>query len=433
MRTWAILPLLCLTASCAGLLHSRPHEFACGNLLDEHVIENHAVDPITLAIHGDAGGDDPDPAPPRAIDATEASHPADPTFSPLIAAALTRPGFTEEGPVRMLLLSGGGQWGAFGAGVLSQLYANPKSEPYQLITGVSTGAIQGLFAANGDWEEMRTEYLIKKQSDIARDKGDLGLVTMGANYDTAPLRKRLHDYLCAKDDCERLRALAGKDRPTLFVATVHAADGELRIANLTELIRRGLASTKPEAIEPCVTGLVMASAAVPAQLRPVRIDEVTYVDGGVRASVFAGVTARTLAEAATSQPAVSLDVIRNGPTIVFRNRDPDDAKATPPVDREPTVLAVGRQSYATIVNQTEVSSIALLRLLYPKGEIRVMTADGFFRLAGCQRPDNRAFDPTFMACLVGWGETKAAEGESAWIVLDKDLARTLATAPSGGP
>ena len=430
MRAWAILPVLCLTASCAGLLHSRPHEFACGSLLDGQVIEDHAVDPVTLAIHGDAGGDDPDPA--RIVEAGPLAA-RDASFSPLIAEALRRPGLTEAAPVRMLLLSGGGQWGAFGAGFLSTLYPRPGAKPYDLITGVSTGAIQGLFAANGDWPRMRTEYRIKRQGDIARDKGDLGLVTMGASYDTAPLRRRLHEYLCGTDHCQRLRALAADGRPTLFVGIVRAADGELRIANLTKLVAQGLTRAAPETIEPCVTGLVMASAAVPAQLRPVRIDGATYVDGGVRASVFAGVTARTLAESAKSQPAVALDVIRNGPTIVFRNRDPDDPQGPAPVDREPTVLAVGRQSYATIVNQTEVASIALLRLLYPEGDIRVMTADGFYREQRCVRPDDRAFDPTFMACLVDWGERKAAGGAPAWIVLDKNLARTLSGAPDAAP
>jgi predicted patatin/cPLA2 family phospholipase len=47
------------------------------------------------------------------------------------------------------MLSGGGQWGAFGAGYLDQARRNGTLPEFSYVSGVSTGALQSLFVSIG--------------------------------------------------------------------------------------------------------------------------------------------------------------------------------------------------------------------------------------------------------------------------------------------
>ena len=426
MRGWAIAPLLCLTASCVPFF-ARPLGFRCeGDLV--RFSKAYPDDPLTAAIRRDAGHDDDVPLP-----LVESSD-ADTYFSPGLAEALAaRAEKAAEAPRRVLVLSGGGQWGAFGAGFLAE--RAKRGERYDAVTGVSTGAIQGLFVAAGDIARLRREYLIGDQDEIAKDRGDLAMLTTGARYDTAPLRRKILDFLCpeAETACTGLEHINAENAPGLLIGVVHLAEGTLRVIDVSAMVRAHYRRGAPplaeaRALGECVTGAVMASAAVPAQLRPVQIDKVTYTDGGVRSSVFAAVVGTTLerlrtAERGGPEVEVEVDVIRNGPTVVQRNRDPKHPDGIPPVDQSPDVRAVATQAYATIVNQVEVGSIAALRFHYPTGTIRVIAADGYNSPGNpdrCPRPQRkRVFDPDFMGCLVAWGERRAVEknGEPDWIVL----------------
>jgi predicted acylesterase/phospholipase RssA len=317
-----------------------------------------------------------------------------------------------------------------------------------VVTGISTGAIQGLFVANQDWSGLARAYTIAAQSDLAIAKGELGLLTMGAQFDTEPLRRKIVAYLTT-DAFARLKGLGQGPGPHLLIGMVRARDGALLVVDIRQAVANFYAAdAAPDAaaqarLADCVTGVVMASAAVPAQLRPVRLalagaGPATHVDGGVRSSVFAalvGETAQALAADKDQRVDVEIDVIRNGPTVVFAETDP--AGRPPPVDRKPSVLAVGKRAYTTIVNQVEVASIALLRLLFPHGTIRVITADGFNNPADNPEPrprppEDHVFDPEFMRALIAWGRRRAGrEGGPEWIALAA-IGADAATPPRKG-
>ena len=60
----------------------------------------------------------------------------------------------DRGEVKVLAMSGGGANGAYGAGLLYNWIRSGKMPKFQLVTGVSTGALGAPFAFGGaGWEE----------------------------------------------------------------------------------------------------------------------------------------------------------------------------------------------------------------------------------------------------------------------------------------
>ena len=71
----------------------------------------------------------------------------------------------------ILLLSGGGQWGAYGAAFINQLRLTQRMPEFPLITGVSTGALQAIFVGVGDppaYARMIADYSPERESDIVK-------------------------------------------------------------------------------------------------------------------------------------------------------------------------------------------------------------------------------------------------------------------------
>ena len=344
----------------------------------------------------------------------------------------------------LLMLSGGAGWGAFGAGFLKADVARPNSplKHIDLVTGVSTGAIQALFVVVGDFDGLERAYRIGHESELVKRGGILTVLRKGYLGDTDPLRHRVEDVLCAPngDVCPGLD-LIHRSPIGLAVGMVEARTGEFKVVNLSRLIDDAYASppqlrtTAVRRAARCAVAVVMGSAAVPVQMRPVRLGDrvsnayTTYIDGGVRYSAFeaavASVAARLAAE--THAPLPDLYIVRNGPTVVTPLRRRADGAAAG-IDTKPDVATVGLQSYSTIVNQTELMSIVGLRLAFPRGLIKVATADGF----GTPYPDRTSptchrtsgggfvlFDPPFMQCLASWGAEKASSAapHHGWITL----------------
>ena len=121
-------------------------------------------------------------------------------------------------------------------------------------------------------------------------------------------------------------------------------------------------------------------------------------------------------------PPMPIYAVRNGPTIALPDHKPDGS----PED----ALTLGQRAYAIMVNQSEVSALAAIRLEQPMGKYYVITADGYDRpdwdIAGsasphpnvCTKQNGPMFDPKFMECLRGFGATKADRaraGSSPWM------------------
>lgn len=422
MAMW-IVRALCASGVALGLggclhLDARPMTFTCGSMLAPHVT-TYQPTPLFSQLQRDAGHDQGE----ALIEGQGLTYERVTADDPLVRALGDGPMRLAGGPRRTLMLSGGGSWGAFGAGFLRE----KGIRDWSIVTGISTGSLQALFVAAGDYDHMVREYGIGDEAELARANSTLGLLRKGSQYDIRPLRAKLIAYLSDRSGGTLpFERMARPGSPALFIGMVEAGSGDMKVVAVSDMVRSVYADGPPgsariEALTDCVAGVTLASSSIPVRLTPVRIDGKTYFDGGVRSSVFDAGVAQRLAfadKASNGASAPELYVIRNGPTIVFRDAiDPATGKAR--VDARPDIGRVGLRGYSTIVNQSELMSIAALRLVYPRGSIRVMTADGF---DGPRNPDRcgprpeAVFDPSFMHCLIAWGGEKARSFD--WIELD---------------
>ncbi|MFZ5747695.1 MAG: patatin-like phospholipase family protein [Pseudomonadota bacterium] len=329
----------------------------------------------------------------------------------------------------VLMLSGGGQWGAYGAGFLDQMRLNGALPRVRIITGVSTGALQSLFVAVGTpdaYAAMLQAYDPARESDIVDRGAQWTAIFTGSIAGLKPLQRKIEDALCPDaviDDPTKgcmldvLKGFKGPHRQRRFVLIgfVEASSGKFQYVDAVEV-----AQLPRREARQCLTGAALASAAMPVFFQPVQINGVTYYDGGVRASVFeANVAASAERASRRSMPATPqaparpietrfpIYVVRNGSTVV--EDDPD-------IDKQGDALSGALRAEAIVVNQLEVGSIAAIRLEHPSGPLRLTTADGYTAVP-CEKPrDGTMFDRAFMNCLTRLGRTKANSGRP-WIEL----------------
>lgn len=350
------------------------------------------------------------------------------------------------GDPAVLLLSGGGQWGAFGAGYLSRLAEKGEVPNFFVITGVSTGSLQAMFVGSDHpdkWQWLRQAYTIDKESRVVNREAKWRALLTGSFAGLSPLRGRIEDALCppvqkgaAAPDCPAIGALKHADRQIL-VGYIEARSGDFYYSDMHQIAN----DTDAANARACIAGTTLASSAMPVTFQQVRINDRAYYDGGVRQSVFAGFAeqlGRAVRAYETKRPIESINdlpfyVIRNGPTSLSE----ENGKGSP--DKSPDAFTAAQRAQAIVTNQLEVSSIAGLRLQKPGGPIRFVTADGWdthrFLLRGKQtackdlydhaKKKGRMFDPDFMACLMDYGRIRADQPWKELMPIGKDREESL--------
>ena len=438
MRIAAIMSVLAFLGGCVHL-DAKPMNFSCGDVLAKYS-ETYQSTPYFDELQRDAGYDEcPKRSDGRPDCGSMVLHAQSVGDDPILdaldswrtrKAASFAPQAASAAEVPVLMLSGGGAWGAFGAAYLNTF----GKRDWAVVTGVSTGALQGLFVAAGDYAALEAAYRIKTDDALSKPGGLLGLAFRGAENDIAPLRAKVMDYLLPPHGAESpLLRMARPGSPALSIAIVEARSGDLKAVHISKMVRAELgqdphrAPAKLQRVAKCVAGVALASSSIPVRLTPVRIDGHTYIDGGVRSSVFdtvIGERMRTFSDKSAARVQPHLYVIRNGPTIVFRDVEDKRHPGVAEVDARPDIMRVGLRGYSTIVNQNELMSIASLRLNYPRGPISVMSADGFntpvrvilkdgstlTNLKPCGPRPKELFNKEFMNCLANWGNYKATNG-----------------------
>ena len=338
------------------------------------------------------------------------------------------------GTPAVLLLSGGGQWGAFGAGFLSRLAEKGKIPNFFIVTGVSTGGLQAMFVGTDDpnrWDWLQRAYRIDHEKDVVKRNSKGMAIVTGSFAGLEPLRARVENALCPagmeQDSCPTIDALKTTNRQIL-VGYIEARSGDFFYSDVSQ-IAEDAETTDARA---CITGATMASAAMPVTFQQVRIGQNgeyrAYYDGGVRQSVFASFAEQIARIARASETGMKLEsvgdlpfyVVRNGPTKLLNEKGSDKA------DRSADALTAAERAQQIVTNQLEVGSIAALRIQKPTGSIRFISADGWEDHPYTTR-DGRdttcgniraglkgaMFDPDFMGCLMSYGRTRA-DASSPW-------------------
>src|SRR5512139_2564861 len=141
----------------------------------------------------------------------------------------------------MLILSGGGQHGAFGAGFLEEWEKRGGALPrFAVVTGISTGSILSTWAFIGKASVPPQAYRIRSESEIlkayARKRGGkltfssyVGLLRHNALADLGPLRERIHRYLTLDTLEEVVRQSRHR---SLIIGAVDADSGNLVVFDM---------------------------------------------------------------------------------------------------------------------------------------------------------------------------------------------------------
>jgi len=246
-------------------------------------------------------------------------------------------------PVSYLAISGGGENGAFGAGLLVGWTKTGTRPTFKVVTGISTGALTAPYAFLGSAydEQLREIYTTLSSKDVLEARGLIsGALFNDAMADNAPLRKTVAKYF----NQAMLDAIAAeyKKGRILLIGTTDLDARRPVIWNITKIA----ASGQPNALK-LVQDLLVGSAAIPGAFPPMMIDvevdgkkyQEMHVDGGASAQVF------------IYPPSLNLStsgVVRERRLYVIRNArlDPDWAK----VDRS-TMTIAGRAISSLIQTQ----------------------------------------------------------------------------------
>ena len=310
---------------------------------------------------------------------------------------------------RVLAISGGGSRGAFGAGVLEGWTARGTRPDFEVVTGISTGAIIATFAYLGSEYDDRLElYTRVTNDDIYIDRSPLAALNSDALRDTTPLR----ELLARKIDAKVLKAVARahvEEGRRLFIGTTNLDSDTFTMWDMGAIA----ASNRPDKLDRYLD-IVLASASFPMLFPPVYIPvEVqgeTYwqmhVDGSVRAAVFASTFMLDLDDA-IERWGFGADDVR-GEMWVIHNGQPSNGVNEPIV---PRVTAIAEASFNALLEASNINSLsALYTLAMVNGfEFSYTSIPLDFELG----PHPLDFDQTEMSKLFRLGHDAGKSG-AAW-------------------
>lgn len=189
-----------------------------------------------------------------------------------------------------LAISGGGDNGAFGAGLMCGWTARGDRPEFRLVTGVSTGALSAPFVFLGpEYDHMLEKVYTQTTADdifVTRPKL-FAAIAADAMTDTAPLREMISRFVDAHM-MQRLAEEYGKGR-LLLIMTTNLDQGRPVIWNIGAIAE----SRHPKARE-LIVDILVASSAIPGVFPPVMISlekggneyQEMHVDGGAMAQTF---------------------------------------------------------------------------------------------------------------------------------------------------
>jgi len=304
--------------------------------------------------------------------------------------------------VETLALSGGGSDGAFGAGVLAGWTKRGDRPEFQVVTGVSAGAIIAPFAFLGPSEDdkLHTIWTQYKQDEVVTPEIFSGLFGGPALASTEPLENLIAQYI-DRDFLDRIAAQYKRGR-ILMVLTTNLDAQRPVVWNMGEI-----ALNRSPAATDLFRKVILASAAIPAAFPPVKIEveadgkiyDELHVDGGTTREVFV---------MPVDAPLKAFDSLYSKPPIrrffIIKN-----GKAAPEQEVvKATTLQIASRSISTLIksqNQGEVYHI--YRVAIDGGaDFNFMSVPDTFDFKTKQ-----IYDPKYQAALYSEGVEEGRKGD----------------------
>jgi predicted acylesterase/phospholipase RssA len=310
----------------------------------------------------------------------------------------------QEGPLppaAYLAISGGGDNGAFGAGLLNGWTKAGTRPKFKLVTGVSTGALIAPFAFLGpDYDEkLKSLYTGVSLKDIAEPRSVFSAFFGDAMADTSPLYGLVKKYV-TQEMLDAIAAQYEKGR-ILLVGTTNLDARRPVIWNVTKIA----ATHSPGALE-LVHKILMASAAIPGTFPPVMIDtemggqayQEMHVDGGTSNQVFVYPVAAELAKLSAEH-----DGERQRTLYVVRNArlDPEWAQ----VDRR--TLPIAMRAISCLIQYQGMGDLYRIYTITRRDHVDYNLV---YIPATFQTPHTSDFDTAYMRSLYDLAYGMALEG-----------------------
>lgn len=307
--------------------------------------------------------------------------------------------------VELLALSGGGQWGAFGAGILEAWSRSGTRPEFQAVSGVSTGAIIAPFAFLGsDYDDqLRQIYTEYSTADLLQPTIFSGVVSGSALADTTPLRQIIAKYITP----EMLEAIAEEHRKgrILHIGTTNIDAGRPVIWNIGAIA----ASGEPGALE-LVRELIRASAAIPVAFPPIfvpvtapdgRVFDEMHVDGGASSQVT--FVSPGVPIGAMTRRALGRNIDRQVYVIVNNSILP--ARQT----LRPRLTDIGSAAVSSLIRGSAIGDVYRLYAIAQRDEVGFHVTSIPAEVP-CPAP-TETFDRVFMECLFDFGGKLFESGE----------------------
>jgi predicted acylesterase/phospholipase RssA len=302
-------------------------------------------------------------------------------------------------PESLLAISGGGDNGAFGAGVLVGWSESRTRPSFKIVTGISTGALIAPLAFVGPEHDplLADMYTTIDQPDIFEKRPVLAGLVSDALADSKPLRGQIARFV----DADLVARIAEESRHgrALAIITTNLDAGIPVIWNIGAIAESG----RPEAIG-LIRKVLLASASIPGFFPPVMLDvtvdgvahQEMHVDGGASMQTFlypAALQVRHIPSGG-SRPRTAY-VIRNG--RLTQEWD-EVARSTP---------AIAMRAVSTLTTNSGVGDLYRIYALAKRDGVGLQLAyigDDF------EEPHAAEFDGQYMKKLFEYGRAKARAG-----------------------
>ena len=256
----------------------------------------------------------------------------------------------------ILVLSGGGAFGAFGAGFLEgwgrvtdDEFVRPR---FDSVSGISTGSLIAPFAFIGTPDAYRviSDIYENPQRDWARKRSILSFLPGNVSlYDVSKLHAKIRSAITP----EIIQSIAREatDGRQLLVGAANVDYGLMRVWNLAQTaIEYPVEEARMQTIS-----VLQASIAIPGVFPPVVIDDFLYVDGGTSMQIVGGTEDRNWMFEDDTQ---ALTFIRQGQPVRIRVWIIINQRLVPnPVLVQKSWTSIATRSLATLLRTSMLQSL----------------------------------------------------------------------------
>jgi len=306
------------------------------------------------------------------------------------------------GDANYLALSGGGDDGAFGAGLLVGWSKQGSRPAFNLVTGISTGALIAPFAYLGKEYDpaLQQVYTNINPKDIYIERGILSGFLSDGLADSTPLYQLISKYVDA-NFLKRIAYEYNTNGRWLLIGTTNIDAGIPVAWNMGRIASIGT----PEALE-LFRRIMLASASIPGAFSPVMFDflldgqafQEMHVDGGASTQVF-------LYPSAAAQKANELGLKRrvNRQAYIIRNSRLDPRWS----ETERRTISVAGRAISQLI---QTQGIGDLYRIYAMTKMDQVGFNLAYIGSDFNEPHQEEFDSKYMNALFQYGYQHAVKG-----------------------